>query len=41
VGDREHISTIDASGVALKAIQALMEEVRVLKEKIIELEKKK
>jgi hypothetical protein len=39
--DKEHISTIDASGVALKAIQALMEEVRVLKEKISELEKSK
>jgi hypothetical protein len=39
--DREHISTVDASGVALKAIQALMEKVEVLEKKIIELEKKK
>lgn len=39
--DREHIATIDASGVALKAIQALIEEVKILKEKITELEKLK
>jgi Chaperone of endosialidase len=38
-GDNEHIGTIDTSGIALKAIQALMEEIKVLKEKISELEK--
>ena len=42
--DREHISTIDASGVALKAIQALMEEMELrdkqFKEKIQRLEKR-
>jgi hypothetical protein len=40
-GDKEHISTIDASGVALKAIQALIEEIKELKLKIKELESKK
>jgi hypothetical protein len=36
----EHISTIDASGVALKAIQALMAKIEVLENRIKELESK-
>lgn len=40
-GDNEHIGTIDTSGIALKAIQALMEEIKLLKEKISALEKNK
>ena len=36
-GDKEHISTIDASGVALKAIQALMEEIEIRDKQLKEL----
>ncbi len=37
--DNEHISTIDVSGVALRAVQALMYKNRVYEEKIMQLEK--
>jgi hypothetical protein len=39
-GDREHISTIDMSGVALRAIQALMQQKSIQEKKIEQMESK-
>jgi hypothetical protein len=39
-GDKEHISTIDASGVALKAIQALVDQNAKLEKQLLELNSK-